>query len=256
MSWVLRLVLVGVLIMARGAPDDSNVKVGTDLYRLDDLAELAVRLGSIVRYNRAGNVLMVDGFESGLNGWDLNLSGVGSAITLDTHVAYQGEMCVRVQSGTGANPYAGVHKYLPPITPCRVGAQVCFSFTPETVQLLFEMTYAIGLVRYGFGVIYDHDALELQYWSAPGVRTAFASDVYLYPAANVWHECKMIIDLETGEHVRCYLDNTAYDMTGLAPTPGAGVRASYLRPLFRVFGDGLLDTSAYFDNIIVTYNEF
>ena len=45
-------------------------------------------------------------------------------------------------------------------------------------------------------------------------------------------------------------------MTGLAPTPAAGVVATFLSPVIRVSGVGLVDAYGYFDNLIVTYNEF
>ena len=254
--WLFRLVLVGVMIMARGAPDDSNVKVGKDLYRLDDLAELAVRLGSIVNYNRYGSVLMLDGFESGLNAWDTNTTGVGSEVGISGLVSYQGQVCCRVKTGINPNPYAGFHKYLPPVSEGRVGLQTCFSFGDTINTLLFQMTYGKADVRYHFIVVYDYVAQELQYCSAPGVYTPFATGVALFAASNIWHNFKMVVDLESKEHVRCSLDNVVYDMTGLAPTPAAGVVATFLSPVIRVSGVGLVDAYGYFDNLIVTYNEF
>jgi len=242
--------------MARGAPDDSNVKVGKDLYRLDDLAELAVRLGSIVTYNRYGSVLMLDGFEEGLNAWDKNTTGVGSWVRLSSSVSYQGQVCCEVRTGTNPNPYAGIHKYLPAISPCRAGFQTCFSFTDNTLNILFQLSYAVRDVRYGFIVVYDYVSRELQYSSAPGVYTPFATGVDIFPAPNVWHNFKMIVDMETKEHVRCSLDNIVYDMTGLASVIGAGVVATYLLPVIRVSGLGLVEAYAYFDNAVVTYNEF
>jgi len=51
----------------RGAPDDSNVLSTSTFYRLDDMAELAVRLGSPVQYLRSGNIVFCTTFEDGFN---------------------------------------------------------------------------------------------------------------------------------------------------------------------------------------------
>jgi len=57
--------------MPHGAPDDSNVlKIGED-YRLDDLSELAARLGSIVNYRRTGDVYFMEDFSYGLERWTI-----------------------------------------------------------------------------------------------------------------------------------------------------------------------------------------
>lgn len=256
MWWFLRLVLVGVLIMARGAPDDSNVKVGKDLYRLDDLAELAVRLGSIVNYNRYGSVLLLDGFEEGANAWNKNTTGVGAEVEVSDEVAYNGQVALKVTSGTGGTPYAGFDKYLPPVGECRMGLQTCFSLNLDVNTILFQLTYGKAPLRYYFIVIYDHPTGTLKYASAPGVYTTFATPGALYDGSNNFHNLKMIVDLETGEFVRCYLDNVAYDMAGLEPYTGAWLLGPFLFPIIRVSGDGVTDGIAYFDNVIVTYNEF
>jgi len=254
--WLFRLVVVGVLIMARGAPDDSNVKVGKDLYRLDDLAELAVRLGSIVNYNRYGSVLMLDGFEEGKNAWNMNRTGVGAEVEVSDEYAYNGQVSLKVVSGTGSTPYAGIDKYLPPVTACRMGMQTTFHLNSDVNTILFQLTYGSAPDRWYFIVVYDHVTGELQYCPAPGVYTMFATPGKIYDDSNNWHNLKLIVDLETGEHVRCSLDNVVYDMSGLVPNMGVWGTGAFLFPILRVSGDGVTDGIAYFDNVIVTYNEF
>ncbi len=254
--WLFRLVVVGVLIMARGAPDDSNVKVGKDLYRLDDLAELAVRLGSIVNYNRYGSVLMLDGFEEGMNAWNKNTTGVAAEVVVSDAMAYNGQVSLKVDSGTGVTPYAGISKYLPPVTECRMGMQSTFNLNDDVESILFYMTYGKAPTRWYFIVRYEHATGELQYGSAPGVYTAFATPGALYDGSNNWHNLKMIVDLTTGEYVRCSLDNAVYDMSGFVPDTGAWAAGPFLLPILRVYGSLATEGIVYFDNVIVTYNEF
>ena len=242
--------------MARGAPDDSNVKVGKDVYRLDDLAELAVRLGSIVKYNRSGNVLVLDGFEEGVNAWTLNRTGAWAEVEVSDEKAYNGQVALKVTSGTGVTPYAGIAKYIPPVSQCKIGLQSCFSLNSDVVDIRFQLTYGRDPLRHYFLVRYDHVAGELQYESAPGVFTPFATPGKLYDGSNNWHNIKIIADMVTGEHVRCYLDGEAYDMSGIFPLTGAWGQGSFLYAILRVYGDGATSGVVFFDNVIVTYNEF
>ena len=241
--------------MPYGAPDDSNVLSPEGLQRLDDLAELAARMGSIVNYNRGGNVLMLDGFESGLNAWNLNTTGAAAAVGLSNEKAYSGTVACRVDTGTGVTPYAGLAKYLPPVGECRIGLQTCFSLNSDVVDVRLRLTYAKPGPRYYFSLMYDHVGGELKYESAPGVWTMFAKPGKVYDGSNNWHNIKLVADMATGLHVQAYLDGGGYDMAGLIPNTGVWVDGPFLFPLLRIYGDGATSGVLYLDNIIMTYNE-
>ena len=242
--------------MARGAPDDSNVRMGVDVFRLEDLAELAVRLGSIVTYNRSGNVLILDGFEEGMNAWVLNRTGVGAAVEVSDEGSYTGQVALKVSSGTGATPYAGIAKYMPPVGQCKIGLQTCFSLNSDVVDIRFQLTYGHDPLRPYFFIMYDHVTGELKYESAPGVWPVFATPGKLFDVSNNWHNFKLIADMVTGEYVRCYLDGEVYDMSGLVPNTGAWAQGPFLYAILRVYGSALTEGVVFFDNVIVTYNEF
>jgi len=256
MFWLLRLVLVGVLIMARGAPDDSNVKVGTDVFRLDDLAELAVRLGSIVTYNRYGSVLMLDGFEEGKNAWNTGSAGVGGEVEITGERAYNGQVCLKMVSGTGADPHSGMNKYLPPITECRIGLQTCFGIDLNVVSVVFMIRYFLPPYRYHFVIRYNHLLGVLEYESADTVWVTFGECGFIYDGSNNFHNMKMVVDMETRGYVRCSFNNVVYDMSSLVSYTSLSPNGPFLFPEMRVYGDGILSGIAYFDNVIVTYNEF
>ena len=256
MFWLLRLILVGVLIMARGAPDDSNVKVGKDVFRLDDLAELAVRLGSPVTYNRAGNVLMIDGFEEGLTGWSKNRTGVAAEVELSQDRTYAGGISVRIHTGTGLTPYGGISKFLPPVSSCKMGMQMCFSLNFRVARITWEYGYYKPSLKYNFGLEYDHVAGTLAYKSAPGIYTPFATPGKLYFDGANWHNVKLIVDTKTGSYVRCILDNEVYDMSELICDIGGWISPPLSAVGIMVYGDGAFSGTLFVDNVIVTYNEF
>lgn len=241
--------------MAHGAKDCSNVLMPTQAYRLDDLGELAVRLGSIVTYNRAGMVLLLDGFETGLNAWTIGTYGVGSSVVLTSDKAYNGGACVLMDSGTGANPIAQMIRFTPVRVPTRMGFQVFFS--PDNDLY----TMGIGIISNRiptartFLVEYKHSTGELLYYRPGPGWTVFASMGEQYFDNDDWHNIKMIIDTETGEYVRCYFDDKVYDMSGFLPYTEDWARGPMEYIVLTTWGTALLAGVNYVDNVVVTFNE-
>jgi len=242
--------------MVHGARDDSNIRVEHDVYRLDDMAEFAVRMGSIFNYQRHGSALLLDGFEQGLNAWDKNTTGTNAEVEISNGEAYAGQVACKITTGTGLTPYAGISKYLPPVDESRAGFQGCFSLDSDVVEVRFQLTYGKSPTRYYFYVSYNHVTGVLSYQSAPGVWSPFATPGVLYDFAGNWHNFKMVADLATGKFARFYLDNIAFPMGGLLADTGAWAFGPFLYPLLRVWGNGGVSGVLYLDNVIVTYNEF
>jgi len=248
--------LVGVLIMARGAPDDSNVKVGADLYRLDDLAELAVRIGSPVTYNRAGNVLLIDGFEDGLNAWKQGLFGVGVEIVVSDERPYEGNVSCRMESGTGATPLAQINRFIPVHSECKMGVQVFFAPDDDLYSMRFGMIYDRAPTAHSFQINYRHTTGELHYYTAGAAFLPLASPGIQYHDDANWHNMKLVVDTETGEYVRLYFDDVGYDMSGLLPYDQVWAAGPMQYISIQAWGTAIQTGINYIDNVIVTYNEF
>ena len=252
---VLLAILMGVLLMAHGAPDDSNVLGGVDVRRGDDLSELAVRLGSVVRYHRGGNVLLAEGFEEGLSGWDTNGDGAGREVVISNDRSFTGGYSCRITSGTGLEPFMGIMKYMPPVGECLIGLQTCFSLNSHVSYLDFKITYGKpGLGSY-FSIKYDHVHGTLSYEDTTAAWDEFASPGVLYDGLGNWHNIKLVVDMVTGSHVKAYLDGHAYDMTGLMPRTGAWLPGPFLGVYLYVHGKSADSGIVYFDNVVATYNE-
>jgi len=80
----------------RGAPDDSNVLSTSTFYRLDDMAELAVRLGSPVQYLRSGNIVFCTTFEDGFNRLSYHAPVLGGSVSLVNSLVLTGGAAVEI----------------------------------------------------------------------------------------------------------------------------------------------------------------
>jgi hypothetical protein len=241
--------------MPRGAPDDSNIRIETGVYRLDDMAELGVRLGSPLSYHRYGNVLFMDGFEEGVNAWTLTRNGTSSDVLPSVTRSYQGKISCKIVTGTGATPNAGILKYLPPVDECPMGLQATFALDTNIVYIDFRVTYGKAPTLYYFWVRYTHATGTLTYYDQDGAMTLFATPGVLWDQAGNWHNAKIIVDTAGKEYVRFYLDNVAYSMTDLTPETAAWGYGGFVGPLLHAYGNGTVSGTLYLDNVIVTFNE-
>jgi len=248
--------VMGVLLMAHGAPDDSNVvKIGT-VYRLDDMAELAARLGSPVVYHRFGSLLFADTFEYGLAAWTITENGVGATVRASNARSWEGELAVQIVSGTGGTPYAGISKYMPPISETNIGVHVAFALDTNLDYYESALTCGDGTKRYQYRIRYDHTAGTLSYLSGLGAYTVFATPGVLFDSANNFHNLKLVVDNTRKEYVRFYFDNIVYPMTGLPVYQDNLLINPFMQVLFRVWGDGVASTTFYLDSFVLTYDEF
>ena len=67
--------------MARSGPDWGLRGGKATVFPLTDMAELAARLRSIDVYDRAGDVIALDDFQSGIDQWEHSGSGSGKNTT-------------------------------------------------------------------------------------------------------------------------------------------------------------------------------
>ncbi|GAH83946.1 unnamed protein product, partial [marine sediment metagenome] len=70
--------------MPRGQPDFGMYASASTIGSVSDLAELAVRLGSINIFDRRGKVIDFDDFEDVRKGWEFELLGGATAVRAST----------------------------------------------------------------------------------------------------------------------------------------------------------------------------
>lgn len=242
--------------MAHGAPDDSNVVNTVDLYRVDDMAELAARMGSIMSFLRSGKVLYLEDFERGLSAWTVTEVDADSDVTLSNDRVFMGKAGVYFASGTGTYHYAQINKLLPAPQVCKVGLAGHFSVVTGAKYYYFYVSYGDGSKIYAFCVRYDHTVGKLAYYHHDDAYTEFATPGVLYHAANNFHVFKMVFDLVTLEYDRLYLDRIEYAMTDLEPEYQGTELLPFLSVVIKVEGDGTDQTELYLDNLVLTFDEF
>lgn len=237
-----------------GKPD-WGLQVKKTVYSMDDLSELAVRLGSISQFDRRGDIVFMDSFENGLNKWLTFQSGTDAGIKLSTYVTTSGGYSVKLIGGKTSAYYASITNYLPYPSLSKYGFEVHFSLPVAIDKIYFEF-YKYTKTQGFEGIIsYDDTNNKLQYEDSTGVFQDIETSFTLVKSNVLFHVIKLVIDLENNKYHRLIVNETTYDLSAYdirAIDPGLGKNIATSITLYSNSGD---NDYAYIDNIIVTQNE-
>lgn len=241
--------------MAHGAPDCGNVLMPSQAYRLDDLGEHAARLGSVVLYYRSGNVLFMEDFESGLDGWEQVAPGPGSSIVLETLHSYMGSISCQMVASAGGATETTIIKHLPLPTSGHLGFSLLYQLWQEVHYIVWEIDYSIAGARYYLPIgYYPNTGVLVQQSGWPGA-SVFATH-YIQPQdISGFHQMKMVVDIDTPYYVSLDLDGIKYDLTGYSAPPFAALSCPRLDIRMDVAASGGDEAIVTVDNVVVTFNE-
>jgi len=213
-------------------------------------AELAVRLGSIDTYDKRGNVVLSDSFDSPTLKWVTAVNGTGSAVAISTNAAVQGDSSCQLTSGSNGTRAAGILKYIHPQVSGKLGAEFSFTVFTNTETITFNFNHSDGTTDHINVVTYDHANSKLKY-GAVELATGFV----LEDGFTTFHTMKLVIDSKTKKPVRLLVNDNTYDLSGYSPsTQAAGSDAWVEMAIVHISAVGVVN-SIYVDNVIITQNE-
>jgi len=239
----------------RGIPDDGNIVKAGDLYRLDDMAELAVRLGSIYSYHRYGDVVLMEDFERGLAKWSIYAFPTGSYAKLSTTRALSGNQSLECHVVAGTLSRVLVRKAVAPLVPGPIGLEVAMSYDGSVYGFGMAVVYYTGTKSYSAEVDYGFSTHHLRASTFGGGYRDFGDTGELYNGLKMFHIFKMIVDTELNRYFRVYLDNTAYDCSDLDLASTDSTERPRLEIYFLIIGPASGEGTVWLDDIVLTQNE-
>ena len=112
--------------MPHGQRDWSNIGAEELVFAMDDMAELAARLGSPITFNREGNVLFVSTFEHGVAGFGTTPGGDDAEIVTSALWSRTSGYCCKLVAGKTTPYYALIYKTFPYPTLGSYGLELSF----------------------------------------------------------------------------------------------------------------------------------
>jgi len=246
-----------------GAPDYSPVKppgqiIPGPIYTLADMGELAVRLGSIVTFDRRGNVLWMDNFESGIEGWEDGSGDGNHSFSWNPTYHRSGGFCAKLTTDDDTDDNAFMLRRLPYPTLSKNGFEYSFINDIRRKEQYIRLDHYDGddLLR-GY-LRWTQSTRTWAYYtgtSYPGSWVDLAPVIKLEGLVPIFHTIKLVCDFENGEYVRLLVNDTVYDMSGIPLySVGAGDSPQLVAYIMAVT-DSDHATNAYIDDVIITQNE-
>lgn len=241
--------------MARGAPDYSNVKVDQPFHRLDDMAELAGRLGSPMVHDRSGSVVFIETFEQGLGSWRASTYGTGADVYISNVQCNSGGYSCKLTAGTDGARGAKVVRRWPHPTVTKYGVELIW-FTGDNVEY-FDLVLGRqdGTDEHQFYLRYDDTDHTIKVKDADGNWDTFIEDIDLRSGSQPPILIKMVVDFDTDEFVRLIINQETHLFDGEPAYVLANPDYDSVRVDVKLFGSSTGNGTSWVDDIILTQNE-
>jgi hypothetical protein len=241
--------------MAHGTPDWGVTAGGATVYQLTDMAELAVRLGSIVSFDRRGTVLFLDSFEDGLNRWETFLAGTGASVTLSRAWARNGAYSALLTAGSSGAANALIRRRDSLRSLTALGLEGSFRRPNVVSSLQFRLGVLDGSYQSTYAVRWVESSGNLDYMNDTGGWTTFATGVTLYGFDTLSYTLKLVIKADVREYVEVMLGPTTYSLAGISPVAAVDASAPYIVTDVRLYGRTGFNDQLYVDDVILTQAE-
>jgi hypothetical protein len=241
--------------MPRGAPDYSNVRAYGPMQRLDDMAELAARLGSPDRFERGGRIVYLESFEYGLSSWNPTTYGTGAEAILVPTIKNTGRFSARLTGGSdGAGAVKIFRKFAYPVLN-KYSAEFAVHFEAHTGDIRLRLVQHDGTTEYQYNVKYDPINDVLYYQDSAGDWQTIAEDLDLQSPYMGFHIFKLVADFENQVYERLVVDNETYDLSSYDAYSFTSGDCPNVRVDVLLYSETGYNGFSYVDDIILKQNE-
>ncbi len=221
------------------------------------MAELAQRVGAPLVYDKRGQIIWYDNFEAPVLKWQIEESGSGSAVALDTSIVHEGTMAVKLIAGAASDRYAKIARNEMFLSTSISGFSTSFSLAASSSILEFMTGISIGPQRKTAGIKYDQGSATLYLLSSSNTWLAFDPIGYhkVWSGEHIWQNIKLVIDWTNSKYVRCLFLNQEIDLSMYDVYVHASADVgdtAYVS--IKLYGSTSSQT-VYFDKVVITTNE-
>jgi len=241
--------------MAHGQPDFGAYAAKTIVGSLSDMAELAARLGSIVTFDRRGDVIDFDDFEGSTAKWNIVKSGDGAGAVISPKRARSGSFCFMLTSGMTLDHNVGIYRFLAYPVLSRMGLELSFGSPTNAGGWELVLHLRHDSVNYVALVVFTRATKELQIVYGDGDITLIDTLTDYPLMAYGFHTVKVVADFVTKKYVRLIIDDNFYDLSSYLLKVSAAAPLDFLSAVFIHTGDLIANKDLHLDDYILTQNE-
>jgi len=218
-------------------------------------AEVAVRLGSAVRYDRRGQVVFMSDFSSGWRNWSRESVGSGGYTELSPDWWESGGYSAHLVCASDSDQIVKLYTHVTSLPPGRIGWEVTFSFGSAVLYLDFYLRYYSGQEMWeGRSRCYTGPGPFRIYDGQGGGHNLFYPG-FMANAPGYFHTAKLVIDVENTCYGHVLCDQYEMDCSQCSVLRQDQVGMSYLYGEITVAGSAGSHNHIYIDRAILTASE-
>jgi len=204
--------------MAHGSPDWSKYLRNSRRFSVQDLGEMAARLGSPDTFDRRGEVLFYDVFDHGLTSWNLDYHGTGAVASIVASGTIYSGYAAQLTPGTDGDMFTQLLKYVGAYQANRCGIEAAFTMLHGSYQFSIGVTVFDGVNQHYFSI--GVDAVNNQLFYEDYVPHHIVLDNIPQPwgQPSPQHYLKIVGDASLNRYIRAIYDGREYDMSGIVPS--------------------------------------
>lgn len=220
-----------------------------------NLAELAARLGSVVTYDRRGDVLWIEDFENGVARVESSVSGTGASVVWSSEHVIRGGFSCKLTAGSDASRYAQVKGYLPFPALSRLGYEAATSIDAnmESTEAYINLYTGTYLMQWGFRFTTATTNVELI--SMGGVWATIYTGSLPYYSDYLFNLSKLVIDTNAATYERMVTGPITMPLTDIPCNVSLDATDMHLELIYKMIGTAATNSVCHIDSIIMTQNE-
>lgn len=222
---------------------------------LQDMGELAARLGSIVTYDRRGEVVWFDNFSHGISKYTILLSGTDSSAVLGVVRTGRSGYNMKQVIGTTGNKYVQCYTNVTLLELSKIGMEIAAYFTINPSHFIMGIYHFDGSKRHTYFVKIDTQNKKLYVQNSAGTYIEVSTIPRIDNPDGTIHNFKIIIDTDNQVYVRMQINSLSYDLTVYSHKEDNDSSAPGIMVYFATFGTGGPSEVGTINHVILTSNE-
>ena len=241
--------------MAHGAEDYSNVRKKEYSYRIDDLAELAARVGSPVVYDRRGEVVFMETFAYGFDTWQKAYSGAYSRVVLDPIRFVSNGFSALLGAGTDEGGYAILYLNVPYLSVDSLGLEFRGIINANVNYIRGEIWRYDGSYQHQANLYYYPVSGDLKVKvKSGGIQTILSGETIALDV-EVFSFFKLVISVQSETFLRVLFNGKEINISDLSYHKVESKLEPHIKIRFTCQSNGAGNAELFLDNVILTRNE-
>lgn len=243
--------------MVHGMRDYGIYASKSTVVALEDMAELASRLGSIVTYDRKGDVVFMDDYEAPIEKFG-EQNAIDAETKLDSEVALSGAQSLKFTTPGITDRWAEIYYTLSPYALGKHGIKISISPYELDAHVGFYQVfgqYFDGNNFHQFGIRLNLKDAKVQLYLPAGWTDCIADLHIDCDLKTFWHNVKLTFDLDTGYYSKLLIDALSYDLSAYQYERDANTTVTLFTLFFTLWPKGTDKLVLWQEDFVYTINE-